>query len=268
MFGATVSAVTHAGPVDLTPDAILFADDHLVAVDKAPGVLCDATIDPNREHLGTALRRWALEAEPTPPGSSNADEAPAFHPVHRLDRGASGVVVFARDRPAATALMHQFQDRSVDKRYTAIVRLPAEGTWAVGQELDRRSYLRHRRGKTEEVRSGGKPSVSSFEVLDIQGRLALVAASPHTGRTHQLRVHLAALGAPIIGDDLYGPSEPVPQLGPESARLWLHSDSLAVTHPSSDVRLLLESRKALRLDDETPVATARPDNASSGGRRP
>lgn len=218
--------------IELSPESILFVDDDLVAIDKAPGVLCDASIDPNRDHLGAALRRWAHD--------SDAE----FLPAHRLDRGTSGVVLFARNRGAATALMQQFQDRAVAKHYQAIVDQPFESGWTVGDTIEHRSYLRHRKGITEEVRSGGKPAESHFEVLDIEGSMALVRASPKTGRTHQLRVHLAALGAPIVGDELYGQSE--------SSRLWLHADTLTFNHPTSQERLTITSNKRLLLGSAGP----------------
>lgn len=218
--------------VEIAPKAILFADDDLIAVDKASGVLCDASIDPNRDHLGTALRRWAQDA------------GAEFLPAHRLDLGTSGVVLFARNRAAATGLMQQFQDRTVTKRYQAIVTLPGAGDWSVGQHINRRSYLRHRKGLSEEVRSGGKPAESDFEVLAIDGESALVRALPKTGRTHQLRVHLAALDAPILGDDRYGRVA--------SGRLWLHADSLAINHPVTAEPLLIRSRLSFVLEQGQP----------------
>lgn len=231
--------------IELRAESILFADDDLVAVDKAPGVLCDASIDPSREHLGTALRRWAGE------------DGGEFHPAHRLDRGTSGVVLFARNRAAATALMKQFQERSVSKHYQAVVHVPADAAWATGDTLDRRSYLRHRKGKSEEVRSGGKPAESRFEVIEIDGSLALIRASPQTGRTHQLRVHLAALRAPIVGDELYGRATSDHQPGVGQSRLWLHADTLDLTHPVSRQPLVLRSRRSLQLVDGWPHEIAR-----------
>jgi len=228
--------------IDLGPESILFVDDDLVAVDKAPGVLCDASIDPNREHLGTALRQWAR------------DDSAEFLPAHRLDRGTSGVVLFARNRPAATALMKQFQERSVSKHYQAVVHLPADSAWTVGETLERRSYLRHRKGMSDEVRSGGKPAHSGFEVLHIDGPLALMRASPKTGRTHQLRVHLAALDAPIVGDDRYGHSA---LASPDDGRLWLHAYTLAITHPVSNQPLMIHSRRTLGLVNGAPKETER-----------
>jgi len=218
--------------VQIAPETILFEDDALVAVDKAPGVLCDASIDPKREHLGTALRKRAQN-----PGAE-------FLPGHRLDQGTSGVVLFARNRIVATALMQQFQDRTVTKRYQAVARLVAPTDWSVGQRVNRRSYLRHRKGMSEEVRSGGKPSESDFEILAIDGNLALVRALPKTGRTHQLRVHLAALQAPILGDARYGRAS--------ADRMWLHADSLAIRHPTTAEPLVIRSRRSLALHDGRP----------------
>ena len=86
-------------PIVLGPESILFADEDLVAVDKAAGWLSDASRDPNRDHLGAALERW--------------ESGGTFRPAHRLDRATSGVIVFARNRPAAASLMSQFQDRTV-----------------------------------------------------------------------------------------------------------------------------------------------------------
>ena len=215
------------------PLEILLADDDLVAVDKPAGMLCDATIDPDREHLGTELVRWAKEA---------GEVGPRFHPAHRLDRGTSGVVVFARTREAATALMLQFQDRSTTKHYQALVMMPPSGEWAVGATFERRTYLRHRDGRSVEVRSGGKPAESRFEVVAIDGSVALVDAHPRTGRTHQLRVHLAALGAPVIGDELYG-------TGAAGDRLWLHARSLAFTHPGTGEPCVIRSHHQLALSD-------------------
>ena len=219
--------------IELKTDAILFVDDDIVAVDKPSGVLSDASRDPNRDHLGAALCRWA--------GSDDAE----FLPVHRLDLGTSGVVLYARHRAAATALMQQFQDRTVTKRYQAIIDQPRP-PWQRGETFDRRSYLRHRKGVTEEVRSGGKPAETTFTVDVADTNHALIDALPKTGRTHQLRVHLAALGAPIVGDERYGGS-----LAGQT-RLWLHAASLSLRHPATDQPLVITSRHSLALDHGQP----------------
>ena len=227
----------------LSDDAIIFEDDDLVAVDKASGVLCDASIDEKRDHLGSALKRWA------------DDDRAEFHPAHRLDLGTSGVVLFARHREVATALMHQFQERTVTKQYHAIVHLPGHGEWTAGHSFERVSHLRHRKGKSDEVRSGGKRTETRFEVVSLDGSLALVHAFPATGRTHQLRVHLAAVDAPIAGDQVYGQPAFAYQWPRGDAGFWLHAHVLSLNHPATGEPLVLESPRGLEIVNGGPAET-------------
>jgi len=238
-------AVTNTS-IELDSHSLLFVDEDIVAVDKQAGVLSDATRDPNRDHLGKALERWASHNSPTTENNS-------FFPAHRLDRGTSGVVLFARNKAAATTLMQQFQNRSISKHYHAVVHLHLHRTrtWAVGDTFEHRSYLRHHKGRSQEVRSGGKPSESSFEVMAVDGPHSLVRASPKTGRTHQLRVHLASLGTPIVGDDLYGMADS--DTHNPSQRLWLHACELGFNHPTTQERLTIMSQRFLGLTDGSPV---------------
>jgi len=162
--------------------------------------------------------------------------------------------------------MRQFQERLVSKHYQAIVTGSGMRAWSPGFTFDRQSYLRHHKGRSEEVRSGGKSAQTSFEVRAVDGPLALVRATPSTGRTHQLRVHLAAVGAPILGDDRYGTQE-----HPEARRLWLHADTLTFTHPSTDERLTIMSRHRLTVRHGAPtidVGPAKPDGAWPESGRP
>lgn len=230
--------------IDLDAEAILFVDDDLVAVDKAAGWLTDATRDPNRDHLGVALERWAHRT---------GRRADPLLPVHRLDLATSGVVLFARRRDAATELMTQFRDRSVSKEYQAVVSPPPGAGWEPGTTFERRSHLRHRRGRTEEVRAGGKVAETAFEVIAVAVAppTALVRAMPRTGRTHQLRVQLAAVGAPILGDDLYGAAEVRAE-----RRLWLHAVGLEFRHPRTGEPVEVRSRRRLALAEGTPVSLA------------
>lgn len=238
--------MTRTAPIDLDAASILFEDEDLVAVDKASGWLSDATRDPQRDHLGAALSRRAEAA---------GEGGGPFLPAHRLDRATSGVVLFARNRAAASSLMRQFQARTVAKAYRAIVGHPRGAEWQIGTTFERRSHLRHRAGRTEEVRTGGKVAETRFEVVDLSTSLALVRAVPRTGRTHQLRVHFAALGVPILGDDLYGGS-----LHDDPARLWLHADSLHVVHPRTERSVCLRSRRTLVLADGAPAEVAAPSS--------
>ena len=227
--------------IELDAESILFEDADLVAVDKAAGWLSDATRDPHRDHLGAALGRWAADRTGDP----------TFLPVHRLDRATSGVVLFARHADAATAVMQQFQERSVSKQYRAVV-APSAGEWPIGATFERRSHLRHRKGRTEEVRTGGKVAETRFEVVDRGDHVALVTARPRTGRTHQLRVHFAALGAPIVGDDLYGDSDG------RASRMWLHAERLDLCHPATGDPLSIRSRWTFVMAGGQPVEAPSP----------
>ena len=158
-------------------------------------------------------------------------DAPTLTAVHRLDRETSGVVLFARTGAAAARLHRQFRERRVSKTYMAVVRgAPAEARFSVRGEMHRASHAAHSLFALREAAAGETPGQSSetrFARLGpapLEG-CTLVAARPITGRTHQIRVHLAAVGCPIVGDALYG-SPPGPGQ-PPVPRLQLHAYALA-----------------------------------------
>ena len=144
--------------------------------------------------------------------------------VHRLDRETSGLLVVARTARARDALVQAFAARAVEKRYRALVQgrpQPAAG----------------------EVRApvGGKEAHTAWETEEVAGEVALLRLWPRTGRTHQLRVHLAGLGCPVVGDDRYGPPDPGEQVRRlHLPRLALHAEALAFVHPVSGARLAFE----------------------------
>jgi tRNA pseudouridine32 synthase/23S rRNA pseudouridine746 synthase len=150
----------------------------------------------------------------------------ATHPqaqaVHRLDLGTSGVLVVATRRKAEAVLRQQFQDRRTAKVYLALVRgvmrqdvgqvdLPLICDWP-------------NRPRQMVCQTTGKPALTDYEVLERGPDSTLVRLRPHTGRSHQLRVHMASLGHPIAGDTLYGDDAPAP-------RLMLHASQLGLFHP-------------------------------------
>ncbi len=175
---------------------VLYADERLVALDKPPGV----SLATRRAEQGAAAARL-LAALPSPERAAHAFEAGTLLLVHRLDVGTSGVVLLARDEEAHRTFVRAFSERRVGKTYLALAwghPRPAAGRW----ELPLGPDLRDRRRMT--VREGGRAAVTEYAVVGRAPHVALVRLAPATGRTHQLRVHLAHAGHPIVGDDLYG----------------------------------------------------------------
>jgi tRNA pseudouridine32 synthase/23S rRNA pseudouridine746 synthase len=183
---------------------VLHADDRLVVIDKPAGMLSV----PGRTEPDCASAR-----------------VQALYPdaliVHRLDQATSGLLLFARGVQAQRELSADFAERRVDKRYVAIVagRLDGEGLidLALGADWPNRP-----RQQVDLER--GKPSQTRWRVLAHEGPHTRVALEPLTGRTHQLRVHMAALGHAILGDALYA----APDVTSSSARLLLHASELRV----------------------------------------
>jgi tRNA pseudouridine32 synthase/23S rRNA pseudouridine746 synthase len=192
----------------------VWLDDALLVVDKPSGLLSVPGRGAERADcmLARASARW-----------------PGLQVVHRLDMATSGLLVLARHEAAQRRLSVAFADRQTHKRYEALVHgLVADDAGEVNLPLVT-DWPRRPLQKVCFVQ--GKPSLTRFEVLARwpevnQTRVALM---PVTGRSHQLRVHMLALGHPIVGDPLYGPDGVGEQLA--SPRLLLHAHSLAMPHP-------------------------------------
>ncbi|HMN96529.1 MAG TPA: RluA family pseudouridine synthase [Phycisphaerales bacterium] len=210
---------------------IIHLDDCVIAVDKPAGLLSVPGIGP--ENADCVAARVA-----------------AAHPgariVHRLDMATSGVMVLALDAESHRRLSWQFERRSVVKRYIAVVEgVVAEDAGAIELPL-RKDLTRKTRHIVDHLR--GKPALTEWRVLerDAGARRTRIELRPRTGRSHQLRVHLAAIGHPIVGDGFYGVSaEAADRLGdgvPCPARLLLHSAELLIRHPSDDRELRLVAR--------------------------
>lgn len=175
---------------------MLYSDERLVAVAKPPGV---SLATPRRAPHAAVTRLVAAlsDAERTLHGL----DAETLHLVHRLDVGTSGVVLLARDVDAHRELAAAFAARRVDKAYLALVwgrPRPAAGRFDQPLAPDRLDRRRMR------VDAAGRAATSDYETLGRAAHVSLLRLVPHTGRTHQLRVHLASVGHPIVGDDLYG----------------------------------------------------------------
>lgn len=207
---------------------VLHEDEDLLVLHKPAGLV----VHPAPGHWGGTLVSALLHHWRGPrPG---LDELrPGI--VHRLDRETSGVLVIGKTPEVVAALSAQFKSREVEKEYLAVVwRCPRPSRGVIDKPIGRHPRRRQRMS----IRESGRASVTHYEVTENFVDLALLRLRPETGRTHQIRVHLAAVGHPILGDKVYGRErnvgDPVLRDFPRHA---LHAARLAFTHPGSGERL-------------------------------
>jgi 23S rRNA pseudouridine1911/1915/1917 synthase len=215
------------------PVPLEFSDEHLMVVNKPAGVV----VHPAAGHAGGTLVN-ALIAH----GAAGGDpQRPGI--VHRLDAGTSGLMIVAKSEAAHTLLVAALAAREVHREYLALTEgVPATDTLTIDAPVGRSP--RHR--KKMAVVAGGKPALTAVEVLERHARTALARARPHTGRTHQIRVHLAAAGHPVVGDPVYGRDRALARtLG--LARPFLHAAGLAFTHPVTGQALVFAAAVPLEL---------------------
>jgi RluA family pseudouridine synthase len=198
---------------------ILYTDEYMLVIDKPAGlpVLPDGW-EPDAPYLLKLLE----------------EENGKLWVVHRLDKVTSGVMLFARNAEAHRALSLQFEGHQVEKIYHALVN--GQPKW---KDHIARHPLRANVGhkhRTAVDNHSGKPAETEFKVLKRFSAQALLEARPHTGRTHQIRVHAYALGHPLVGDTLYS-APPTDWI----ERPALHAKTLQVTHPISGERLIFEA---------------------------
>lgn len=206
---------------------VVWEDEHLAIVDKPAGLL----VHPAPGNPGPSLV-GELQAEGRSLGGGDDPERPGI--VHRLDRDTSGLLVVAREPAAHRALTAMIAARAVSREYLALVEgCPPSRTGTVDAPLGRD----HR--APERIVVGGRrprPAVTHFEVRERLPREALLDLRLDTGRTHQIRVHLEAIGHPVVGDPQYGSG---PRYG--LSRQFLHSCRLAFEHPITHEPLAFES---------------------------
>ena len=197
---------------------LIYEDDDLIAFDKPAGLPSQPTLDPNRANL-YGLAKIYLGNRP----GAGHDIYLGMH--HRLDVGTSGVVLFTKRKDVNKWISDRFRSRQVLKTYLALVSLPDQSDissepWRITSYLKKVKEGPKGAAISKTVRSGGQVATTDFRVIRIFEREALIEARPLTGRMHQIRVHLAEQGLPILGDLLYRLKDQIP------SRLMLHAYQL------------------------------------------
>lgn len=211
------------------PVTVRYSDERVMVVSKPAGLVTH----PAAGHRSSTLVNALLNL-----GEPLAGEGVSLRPgiVHRLDRDTSGLLLVAKDEEAREALTEALRTRAVERRYSALVRAPMpalSGTIEapVGRHPTRRTMMA--------VVPGGRPAVTHYTVMRADERVALLDVKLETGRTHQIRVHLAHLNRPVLGDRTYGGrTELAHELG--LTRPFLHAFRLAFPHPEDGRRVEVE----------------------------
>jgi 23S rRNA pseudouridine1911/1915/1917 synthase len=236
----------------LSPYQILYADEALLAINKPPGLVVHPTYKHPDGTLTDAIFAWLEGAgEPRP------------WLLHRLDKGTSGVTMFARTEAARRALARQFAQRLTRKRYLALTVWP-DGLPLTGEvdaplwrdPLDRRRVIITPDPPGQASRTRYRALALTAPNPRAGGRLALVLAEPVTGRTHQVRAHLTSLGAPLVGDAMYLPEgSSAAAIAPRSMLhawtltiRWPRDEPLTITAPPPDDMLAVANAFGLALD--------------------
>jgi len=197
---------------------ILYEDSDLVVVDKPSGLVVHPGAGTTETTLVEGLlidRALPVSDDPARPGV-----------VHRLDKETSGVIVVAKTLHALESLKRQFSERSTRKEYIAVVGgLFHEAEGLIDAPIGRDPAMPQRMS----IQAGGRPSQTEFTVLSEIAGSSLLSVSLHTGRTHQIRVHLRYTGHPVLGDEKYG--------GAPADRLMLHARRLVIRHPTQGENL-------------------------------
>lgn len=218
--------------VELVPQdvPVLFEDEQVIVIEKPEGMLVHPAPSSQEWTVADFLRQHVAGIETV------GDNAIRPGIVHRLDRQVSGVLVAAKTQEAFESLKQQFQERSVEKEYRAIVNgVPANATDIIKLKIARSSSKKGRMAARPESEEG-RDAWTEYDLLDsYHQRYAALAVRIKTGRTHQIRTHLSAIGHPVVGDVLYAHKEYGDQT--RFARLFLHAHRLNFTHPTTGERM-------------------------------
>ena len=228
------SYVAH-GLKDALERGILFEDDGFMVINKPAGFAV---------HGGSGVSSGVIEGL-----RLIRPQAHFLELVHRLDKDTSGCLIIAKKRSALRALHEQFRDDRVEKTYLALL----SGQWAKKQQIIDAPLLKNISQGGERmvvISKAGKAAETLFKRIKLFKSATLVEASPKTGRTHQIRVHAASMGHPIIGDDRYGFDEANKIFRNKGyKRMFLHAKTLRLQHPASQTMLFISAPLPTQLED-------------------
>lgn len=203
---------------------IRYVDEHLLVVEKPPHIVTQ----PGKKHEKTSLlnglfARYGQQLQ-------NLGDHRNWGLLHRLDKETSGLVIVALRNKAYDHVLDQFKQRQVKKTYWTIVAgLPKPPQGVIQKPIVEVVGTR----KKAVIKRGGKPSITAYRTLQSANGVALLEAKPKTGRLHQIRIHIASIGCPVLGETIYAGKAKLPQVG----RLCLHAAGLSFIHPESGHRV-------------------------------
>jgi RluA family pseudouridine synthase len=209
------------GAQDVAPFQLVHQDEWVLVVEKPAGIASQAT----RAEAASSLDEQVRE------------RFPDARMMHRLDRDASGLVLFARTPAARAPLQQALEEGKIERHYVAIARGRLEGSARVTLRIARDPADERKRMALPDRAPGGEKAATRWTAVEHGVRSTLLAVELETGRTHQIRVHLSALGHPLLGDRLYG--------GPPAERLCLHATRLTFDHPKDARRVDIASKSPL-----------------------
>ncbi len=206
---------------------LIYEDTSLLVIDKASGIAV---------HGGSGVSHGVIESL-----RAARPEAKMLELAHRLDRDTSGLLVVAKKRSALVELHRMLREGEVEKVYVAVVKgVPAKKDFDIREALHK--YVNAKGERRVAVKEGGMEAYTKVKVLGSSAGLSVLQLRLMTGRTHQIRVHLAHAGHPVLGDDKYGDFELNRALARQGVkRLFLHARRLALAHPASKEKLRLEA---------------------------
>lgn len=222
---------------------IVFEDKYLIVVNKPSGLSSQASLDPKRDHLYAAVKRYLQK-------SSKSEIYCAL--MHRLDVDTSGLILFTKKKSINKEITEMFSERKIVKKYLALVE--KDGNVHLEQEWEIKNHLARKEGSIDKKRmliasthSGGDFAHTKFKLIKDAGNFALIECQPKTGRTHQIRVHLFEQGLRIIGDPFYVKPQSKPD---QEGRLLLHAHKLEFNHPIDQNKLELVAKMPLEFEEK------------------